>query len=41
VPEKFFNTKTENYQISYKDFIRGKTPHTLFPAAYVFTEILL
>jgi hypothetical protein len=37
----FFTIARENYQIWYKDSITGKTPHTIFPAGYLLSEILL
>jgi hypothetical protein len=40
VQEIFFNTETENYQISHTDLISGKTPHTLFPAVYFLSAVM-
>jgi hypothetical protein len=41
VQEIFFNTETENYQISHTDLISGKTQHTLFPSGYFLSKTLL
>jgi hypothetical protein len=38
VPEIVFTLKQK---ISYKDLLSGKTPHTLFPAGFFLSEILL